>query len=336
MEFAGKEGIELSIILPVRNEGRFIQRVLSQLDEQDYPKSCYEIILVDGDSRDNTLKEAGHFKSSFPNFRILENPGRLSSRARNIGVRSSRGTYIVFIDGHCNIPSQTLLSDIVNLFEKSGADALCRPQPLTLKPQTSFQRAVAYARASVLGHALDSTIYTNRERFTKAASSGAMYRRSVFDRVGYFDESFDACEDVELNTRIDKAGLRAYTSPRLTIEYAARQNIASLFKQLYRYGVGRWKLFRKHPATLGSGTLVTAAFTAGALIYPLLWFFAPALAATATAPALLYLATIISASVVIAGKSPQKLLLIYLPAIFFTIHFALGYGFLIGIIRHRT
>ena len=232
MESAGNNEIIVSVVMPVRNEGKFIRRVLDDLSTQDFPQERMELIIVDGISDDDTYEAASTFESKFQNFRIISNPGKLSSKARNLGAKAARGKYIVYIDGHCHLPSTKLLSDIVALFEKSGADALCRPQPLTLRPQTLFQRAVSLARASGLGHALDSTIYTNRERFVKAASSAASYRRSVFERVGYFDESFDACEDVEFNTRVDKAGLKSFISPKLTVEYAARRSIFALFTQL--------------------------------------------------------------------------------------------------------
>lgn len=336
MESAGKNEIIVSVIMPVRNEGKFIRRVLEDLSAQDFPREQMELIIVDGISDDDTYEAASTFENKFHNFRIMSNPGKLSSKARNLGAKAAQGKYIVYIDGHCHLPSTKLLSDIVALFEKSGADALCRPQPLTLRPQTLFQRAVSLARASGLGHALDSTIYTNRERFVKAASSAASYRRSVFERVGYFDESFDACEDVEFNTRVDKAGLKSFISPKLTVEYAARRSLFALFKQLYRYGVGRWKLFRKHPSTLGSGTLITTAFAVGAVVYPLLWLLSFKIAIAASVFAALYLLAVFVASFSIAKHPTQRLTFFVLPLIFFTIHFALGYGFLVGIIRHRS
>lgn len=336
MESVGSNEIVITIVMPVRNEERFIRGVLEDLHAQTYPAEQMEVLVIDGESTDGTLKAASEFRSRFPNFQILSNPGRLASKARNIGARAAKGRYVAYIDGHCHLPSNTLVADAVALFERSGADALCRPQPLTLKPQTLFQRAVSLARASDLGHALDSTIYTNKERFVKAASSGAMYRRDVFKKIGYFDESFDACEDVEFNTRLDKAGLRAFISPKLTVEYAARRSLGALFVQLYRYGVGRWKLFRKHPSTLGSGTLVTTAFAVGAVFYPLLWLLSHKLALFATAMVAFYFAAIILTSLAIVRKPAQRILFIYLPLIFFTIHFALGYGFLIGIVRHRS
>jgi len=336
MASAGSDTILVTVVLPVRNEGRYIQSILEDLAGQSLSLDQVEVLVVDGSSTDNTKAVAENYRAVFPHFQILDNPGRLASKARNIGARAALGRYIAFVDGHCHIVSPTMLADMVALFEKTGSDVLCRPQPLTMNPQSTFQKAVALARASKLGHALDSTIYSNRERPVRAASSGAMYRREVFKSIGYFDESFDACEDVEFNTRADKAGLEAYISPKLTVEYVARRNLASLFKQLYRYGLGRWRLYRKHPSTLGEGALITAAFTFGVLFFPLTWMLSPKLGALASALVVLYLLILLIASLTIVRRKAAGWLFFYLPTIFFVIHFALGYGFLTGIMRSRT
>ncbi len=335
MVSAGNSEIDVSVILPVRNEERFINRVLEDLREQNYSKDKIEIIVVDGMSEDKTVSEAEKFTDDFPRYRILENPGKLSSRARNIGIRAATGKYLLFIDGHCHIPSRNLIADMVELFEERDAPVLCRPQPLTMQPQGTFEQAVAIARASIIGHGLDSTIYSDRERVVNAASAGAMYRREVFDEIGLFDENFDACEDVELNFRADQARLKAIISPKLTVEYAARKSLGALFRQLYRYGVGRWRLFRKHPATLGLGTIITLLFTLGVVFYPLIWFSSTEVGLLATIPVLIYLAVVLGMSFSLVKNRPKSMLF-FLPLIFFTIHLSLGVGFIAGGFKVRN
>ena len=134
------------------------------------------------------------------------------------------------------------------LLEETGADCLCRPQPLIANHPRGVGRIIADARASALGHGRDSLIYNmSHSGFVHPASSGATYRRPVFERVGMYDESFDACEDVEFNTRVAAAGYKAYTDPRLSVYYEPRKSFRGLFRQMMRYGVGRVRLARKHP-----------------------------------------------------------------------------------------
>jgi succinoglycan biosynthesis protein ExoA len=334
MASAGSARPTVSVVLPVRNEGRFIGSVLQDLAEQDFPRTDYEIIVVDGESTDDTVAIASKYRDRFDRFQIIENPDRLSAAARNLGFRTATGEFILYVDGHCRIPSKRLLADMVAIFRQNDVDALCRPQPQTAGPQTYFQQAVSFARSSAMGHALDSTIYNDQERIIPAASSGAMYRREVFDRVGEFDEHFDACEDVEFNTRIDMAGLKAMISPRLTIEYAARTNLRGLFRQLYRYGHGRWLLFRKHPSTLGVGTMIPALFVLGLLALPFAWLVSLKAGLIVSVPYVFYLITIGVISLGIARKNRKSLVFI-LPFIFFTIHFAFGIGFIVALAKSQ-
>src|SRR5262249_37707900 len=145
-----------------------------------------------------------------PQVRVLDNPRRLSSAARNIGVRQARGELIVIVDGHCELEGRDYLRNLADAFRRGGADCLGRPQPMDVTGASALQEALAAARSSWLGPPPESFIYSNTERFVPAKSVAVAYRRAVFDRVGGFDERFDACEDVELNHRIDRAGLKCF------------------------------------------------------------------------------------------------------------------------------
>jgi len=238
----------VSIVIPVRNEQAHIAQVLEDLLAQEYPADRVEILVVDGNSEDGTRAVVDQVAArARAEMKCLANPGKWSSAGRNVGARASRGELVAFVDGHCRIPSRTWLRDTVEVFARTGADCLCRPQPLITAENTPRQRAIADARSSLIGHGADSTIYDlTREQFVNPSSSGAAYRRSVFAKIGYYDERFDACEDVEFNYRVHRSGLRSYLSPRLAVWYWPRSSFRGLFQQLVRYGRGRVRLARKH------------------------------------------------------------------------------------------
>jgi len=229
------------------------------LARQDYPAERFEIIVIDGMSADRTREAIQSFAQEHPgvDVRLLENPGRLSSRARNIGIRAAKGRMIAVIDGHVYIPNHQLFSSIEELREKSGALCLSRPAPLDV-PQIDTGTAywIAMARKNWLGHSRHSYIYSDFEGFIDPMSSGFAYDRSVFDAVGYFDESFDAAEDVEFHYRLKMAGISAYTSPRLLIYSYPRTTFSGLFQQQMRYGTGRARLVDKHPGAFSKETIV--------------------------------------------------------------------------------
>ena len=320
---------DITVILPVRNEGAHIEAILADLQAQELGGLTLEMLVVDGHSEDDTVSRAQAMALADPRIRVLDNPRRLSSAARAIGADAARGRFVAYVDGHCRLPGPSLLSDMVALFEKTGADCLARPQPLLPQATGLMARAIAAGRTSSFGHSLRSTIYDEDEHAVDPTSAGAMYRREVFERVGNFDPAFDACEDVEFNWRVARAGLKAWTSPKLAVRYEPRRTLGALFRQMKRYGLGRARLHRKHRSAFSLESLIPAGFTVG---LPLL-LAAPLLPApwqwVLLGPYLLYAALSFLASGVTAARRGLALFPL-LPVVFFVIHTGLGVGYLRG------
>jgi glycosyltransferase involved in cell wall biosynthesis len=327
----------ITIVIPVRNEEAHLKAVLQSLLDQEYPRDRYEILVADGNSVDGTARIVEQLaNSSATCIKLLPNPLQLSSAGRNVGVRQSAGELIFFVDGHCHIPSKTLLRDAVTLFEKTGADCLCRPQPLYVRESSFFQKGVAQARATALGHGRDSAIFDlTYEGPINPSSAGALYRRTVFDCVGLYDESFDAAEDVEFNHRVFKSGLGSYISPRMAIEYQTRENFPALWRQMVRYGKGRCRLIKKHHDAFSFSQIMPAML--------LLWLLLGAPASLLSRPFFMsfglslaiYAATLLFFSIRIAWRHGLALLAIT-PAIFLAIHLGLGAGFLAEALKWRV
>jgi succinoglycan biosynthesis protein ExoA len=315
----------VSVIVPVRNESAHVRRTLEGLRDQDFDPAAFEVLVIDGDSDDDTAEQVRALQPEFPNLRLFANPRRLASAARNVGVRHARGRFLVIVDGHCNLPDRRYLANLVKAFVASGADCLGRPQPLRTGDATAFQDAVAAARMSWLGHNPDSDNFADRPRFVPPDNVAVAYRREVFEAVGLFDESFDACEDVEFNTRVRRAGLTCYFTPALRVDYQPRGSLGGLLYQMARYGRGRARLARKH----GALTLPSLAPALWLLWLPLtfaLGLLAPSLAAAFCLSVLLYAAVILMESARLATRGLGQLHLI--AATFVAIHTGFGWGFL--------
>jgi succinoglycan biosynthesis protein ExoA len=321
--------LSISVVVPVRNEAAFIERTLGQLLSQDYDPRHFEILVVDGESTDDTAALAGKVAERFPNVRLLANPRRLSSAARNIGIRNARGDVVVIVDGHCELDDDQYLKKLANAFERSGADCIGRPQPLDTRGATALQRAIAAARSSRLGHHPDSHIYSAREEMVPAESVAVAYRRSVFDKVGFFDERFDACEDVELNHRIDRAGLRCFFTPDVVVRYVPRATYRGLFRQMARYGRGRVRLWRKHRETLSLPSFLPGLFVLGCILGLGAMWVSKWLATAYLAVLLLYAAVLLAGSAAIAVRQRRLALLPWLPLALAAIHTGAGAGILV-------
>ncbi|HEY4309123.1 MAG TPA: glycosyltransferase family 2 protein [Pirellulales bacterium] len=323
----------ISVVMPVRNEASAIGSTLNALLRQSYALDRFEIIVVDGESTDRTREIVQGFIDESGSVRLLANPRRWSSAARNLGIQAARGEILLIVDGHCEIGSDRYLDELAWTFERTSADCLGRPQPLETSQPSTLQRAIGIARASRLGHHPASHVFSKREQVVPAHSVAVAYRRTVFDRVGLFDESFDACEDVELNHRIDRAGMRCVFVPALRVGYHPRATLARLFQQMSRYGRGRMRLLRKHPETFSPLGFVPALFLlfvlVGALLTP--WSrSATWLLATGVASYGLVVVGF-SAGLAIRNRCWKELPL--LPAVFMTLHVGAGMGVLLELIR---
>jgi GT2 family glycosyltransferase len=292
----------VTVIVPVRNEERFLEATLRALLCQRYAPERFEVIVADGQSQDDTVGVVRRLQGEFANLRLVYNPRRLSSAARNLGVRHARGDYVLVVDGHCELRTPDYLRRLVAVFERWGVESVGRPQPLDVTGASRLQRAIALARASRLGHNPGSFIYAGAGGFVPPQSVAVAYRRDVFGRVGAFDESFDACEDVEFNHRLHAAGGRCYFAPQLAVHYHPRANLGGLVYQMLRYGRGRARLLLKHPNTLSVPMLVPALFLMTLAGSFALGLVSPAFAAVFCVTALAYALAVLLGGCAVAAK----------------------------------
>jgi succinoglycan biosynthesis protein ExoA len=334
---AAGTSVALTVMLPVRNEERYIYGTLAQLHDQTLSPSVYEVIVADGESTDGTRAEIARFVADHPQFpvRVFANSRRLSSAGRNIAVNNGRGEYFLLFDGHVHIPDQRLLDLALALAHAYGALCLGRPQPLDPPDASAFQQAVALARRSPLAHSGESHIYSDFDGWVSPISVGVMYHRSVFERAGLFDESFDAAEDLEFNYRLEKAGIRCYLSPALTVTYYPHESLRALFRQLSRYGYGRSLFLGKHPERFRIEVAVPALFVVSVAAFATAALFSSVAGVMLAALAVVYGGLVLLEGTRLAGpgargKSVQLALIIA------TVHSGLGVGFLRGGLRiHR-
>lgn len=317
----------ISVIVPVRNEAKGIEPALRALLTQDFPRERFEVVVADGASTDETVPIVRRLQSEFDNLKLVFNPGRLSSVARNTAIRHAKMDVAVIVDGHCTVPDRRYLANLSDAFERSGADCLGRPQPLDAPNPTPFQEAVSIARASRLGHNPDSDIFSEEAKFVPPQSTAVAYSRNVFHRIGLFDQAFDACEDVEFNQRVYRAGFTCWFSPDVKVLYHPRSNLKGLFYQLSRYGMGRARLAFKDPKSLTPPALVPPLFMLWVAIgwlpalllgeWGLLWL-----------GSILAYASVLCGAGAVLGRKKGWAVARRVPVVFAGIHFGFAWGFL--------
>lgn len=299
----------VSVILPVRNERAMLPRLLDQLLAQNYPPDRYEILVVDGRSTDGTadLVRRRFCDRTGPRsaaIRLLDNPKIRSAAGRNIGLRASRGDIVLFIDGHCAVPSRNLIEDSVAIIERTGAGCLCRPQPLLAPSATDMGEIIAHACGFWLSRDRGCSLSdTPQAGAADPVCSGATYRRSVFEHIGLYDESFESGEEVEFNTRVRNAGIAAWTDPRLAVLYQPRPRVSALFHERVRSGRARMRLLRRHPGTFSAAQFAPLALLLSIPLAAFAWWLLP-VAATAvlTLPLACFAAAVALASIQLGAR----------------------------------
>lgn len=238
----------LSVILPVRNERELVPGLMDQLLKQNYPPELFEILVVDGRSTDGTgdlVARRYSQRNTRVRVRVIDNPRRTAAAGRNLGIRAAAGDALIFLSARCVIPSGNLLADTAQLLETvPEAACFCQPRPLTGPAGTRTGEAIAQTWASPLGR---RTELPSNAGFVETPDGAATYRRSVFEKVGFFDEGFHACEDQDFNLRAWKSVLQGYCDPRLAVHERPCSTLRSFFADMVRHGRATSRLMKKHP-----------------------------------------------------------------------------------------
>jgi GT2 family glycosyltransferase len=300
--------------------------LIDQLLEQNYPAELYEILIVDGVSTDGTGDLVRRrYNNRRVRVRVLDNPKRSVAAGRNAGIRAASGEAVVFLSGRCTIPSTNLLTDTAAILETTGAGCLCRPQPLVAHAETHMGEAIARARSTRIGR---GPVAPEMAGYVDPPGFAGTYRRRVFEEVGLFDESFDACAGLDFNERVRKAGIRAYCDPRLAVHEQPPQKLRSLLVEMFRHGRGASHWMRKYPECSSLAEIAPLTMLLAVLLAMFAWSQLPALtAAIITAPVAVFPIAVLLASMQI-GSSHGFRSAWRAPLVFVTIYLGQGIGLL--------
>ncbi|HEY7268712.1 MAG TPA: glycosyltransferase family 2 protein [Dehalococcoidia bacterium] len=246
----------VSVIMAVRNEEGFIGPCLQALAQQDYPREAFEVIVLDGESTDGTMREAQQAAQEFglPDA-FLTNRGRTTAKGLNLGLSIARGEVIIKVDGHTLVDPH-FISAGVKALRESGADAV--GGPIRTMGRGPVGQAIALAVSSPFGVGDAAFRHATEAQWTDSVAFGA-YKREVFERIGRFDEDIDRGEDDEFNYRLREAGGRILLTPEIGSVYYARSTYPALARQYWGYGLAKAQVLRKHPARLRWRHLVPSA-----------------------------------------------------------------------------
>jgi cellulose synthase/poly-beta-1,6-N-acetylglucosamine synthase-like glycosyltransferase len=122
--------VQLSIIIPARNEENNIVNCLNDIIEQDYPDKLYEIIVVDDDSDDNTCRIVESVINAFIDQKVqvylIKNNGTGKKEAIRTGIKKAEGDIIITTDADCRM-NRKWVRTIADYFCTSNIKLLAGP-----------------------------------------------------------------------------------------------------------------------------------------------------------------------------------------------------------------
>ncbi len=314
----------VSVLIPMRNEERFIGACLRSLAAQDYPHDHFELLVIDGESTDDSPRIVQRFAADTDiEVRLLENPALKTAPALNIGLNTARGEVIVRVDAHAEV-APDFLSQSVAALKETGADAV--GGPIDSMAEGLVGEAIALAMSSPFGVGNAAFRYSQEPQYTDTVAFAA-YRRDVFERIGGFAEDIDFGEDDEFNYRLGDAGGKIFLTPKIRSIYHTRSSLPTLFQQYRAYGRAKVKVLRRHPAHARLRQVIPATFVGALgglwLTSPLIRPFRGLLRLLLT----LYVFAALAASAKIASEKGWRYLPV-LPLAFACLHVSYGLGFL--------
>lgn len=218
---------KVSIIIPTLNEEKYLELCLSSIRRQTFKE--YEIIIVDGYSKDNTVKISKEFDT-----RVFRQKPSGAGNARNFGAKKSKGAILSFIDADTILP-EGYLEILVEDFEDIKVIAVSGPLCPTSK---KFKHIFMYYLTTDVIPWITSKI-----NFFQFQGSNMAFRRLSFIKMGGFHPDLKKLEDNELGNRARRFGkvlwdrnLYVFNNPRRFEEFG-------YFSQTKNYLDGYLKLY---------------------------------------------------------------------------------------------
>ena len=262
----------VSIIIPCRNEERFIAKCLDSIIAQDYPKDRLEVLVVDGMSEDGTreiverytdmslrarslachceqseaisardkLRNLG-IATSLPalamTLKLLNNPKKVTPCALNIGIKNAKGEIILWMSAHSRY-EKDYISKCVKYLKEYDADNVGGVM-ITLPRDNAF---IGKAIATVLSHpfGVGNSVFRTGAKEPKWVDTvfGGCYKKEVFDKIGLFNESLVRSQDMEFNLRLKKTGGKILLAPDIVSYYYPKSNLKDFF--IHNFEDGSW------------------------------------------------------------------------------------------------
>lgn len=317
--------MDLSIIIVARNAMETIERCIESCISQTATLSItWELIVVDGNSSDATVQIVTQFSSlrSIP-IVILKNPKQTLATGWNMGLKEARGNYVIRPDAHGEL-GPNYIKKAISILDKN---------PNVVAVGGHLETRSEGFWGGIIQEALQSKVGVGNSSFRTGGKRGPMdtvvyglYRRDIFERVGFFNETLTRNQDNDMHDRIRKSGFLLFYEPDMSAIYHARSGVFKLSRQMFQNGYYMKDLTLKQ---LSLRHFAPGVFYMGIVTSVVLGVFFPVFCVIGISVYAIYFLVIVMASIQIMIKRKeckQLLNILIIPSM----HLSYGAGFLWG------
>ncbi len=329
---------KISIIIVCRNEEKYIKKCLDSVIQNNYPLELMEVLIIDGCSTDRTPEIVQEYQEKYPCVRLLNNPGITAAAGLNIGLKNVSHDYIIRLDSHALYNKEYFLRSVTYL-DQYQADNVGGVLETLPSENTLIAQSIAKVLSSTFGVG-NSHFRTGVDKPKEVDTVPfGCFRKSLFEKIGGYNENLKRCEDIDLNIRIKKAGGKIMLFPDIKLKYFSRPSLKIFIQHMFDNGyLGMMQIrYRKfsalwyHLVPLGT-ILLTVLLLSLSLISDKAFKLFLALAVT-------YGILDMYTSVVIVIKERDIRYLLTLPWLFLLTHILYGLGSICGLcvaLQHRV
>lgn len=222
---------EVSVIIPNYNGMAYLDGVLSTLEKQTLRN--YEVILVDNGSDDGSC---AFVASHYPWVHMIELSENFGfCKAVNEGIRQARSNYVLLLNNDIEVEAD-FLEEMVSALRRHKKAFSCAARMIQYYDRDKLDDAGNYYCALGWGYARgkgrDIHTYEKEEKIFSSCAGAAIYRKKVFDKIGYFDEEhFAYLEDMDIGYRARLHGYENWYAPKAVVYHVGSGTSGSRYNQ---------------------------------------------------------------------------------------------------------
>lgn len=220
----------LTVIIPNYNGKYFLEGCFGSLKNQDY---SFDVTIVDNGSGDGSVE---YIKENHPEFTLIENQDNLGfSKAVNQGIKASKTDYVFLLNNDVELEAGCI-SNLMNCIMDDDDNFAVASKMVQYHDRNKLDDTgdeyTILGWTKKVGDGKSSDLYNSKREIFSACAGAALYRRNVFDKIGYFDENFFAyMEDVDIGYRARIHGFTCVYCPEAIVYHRTSATSGSRYNE---------------------------------------------------------------------------------------------------------